>query len=76
MPIDTGTHHRRRCERRRSVHEEDEQDKKDDEDDEEAEEDKGDGSAHSVVVADLNEAPGERGALENLKDETRRTRGR
>ena len=52
------------------------QDEEDDEDDEEAEEDKGDGSAHSGVVADLNEAPGERGALENSKDETRRTRGR
>ena len=48
------------------VQEQDEEDDEDDEDedDKEAEEDKGDGSAHSVVVADLNEAPGERGALE------------
>ena len=49
------------------VQEQDEEDDEDDEDDEEAEEDKGDGSAHSVVVADLNEAPGERGALENSR---------
>ena len=53
-----------------------EQDEEDDEDDEEAEECKADGSAHSIVVADPNEAPGEREALENSKDETRRTRGR
>ena len=53
-----------------------EQDEEDDEDDEEAEEDKVDGSAHSIVVADLNEAPGEREALENSKGETRQTRGR
>ena len=35
-----------------------EQDEEDDEDDEEAEEDKDDGSTHSIVVAELNEAPG------------------
>ena len=58
--------------------EQDEDHDEDEGDDEEAEEDKDDGSAHSVVVADPNEAlaPGEREALENSKDETRRTRGR
>ena len=58
------------------VKEQDEEDDEDDEDDEEAEECKADGSAHSIVVADPNEAPGEREALENSKGETRRTRGR
>ena len=60
----------------KDVEERQDEDLEDDEDDEEAEEDKGDGSAHSAVVADLNEAPGERKVLENSKDETRRTRGR
>ena len=56
-----------------------EQDEEDGEDDEEEAGDKDDGSTHAIVVADLNvtmNAQGEREALENSKDETRRTRGR
>ena len=56
-----------------------EHDEEDEEEAEEDEEDADDGSTHAIVVADLNEKmkpQGGREALENSKDETRRTRGR
>ena len=63
------------------VKDQDEEDAEDDEEDEEDEEDKDDGmrSTHAIVVADLNatmKPQGEREALKNSKDETRRARGR